>query len=86
MVQSTVPPGLHSPKDALQEDSVIFGELVGWGAKAAVGMFFISACSHNVLIYFGTEAIYKDRVQNWLKEEVEDRVTDLDNTEDRYIN
>lgn len=37
MVQSAVPPGLQDPRTALGSDDVIFGDLVSWGAKVAVG-------------------------------------------------
>lgn len=37
MVQSNVPPGLQDPKSVLGNDGMIFGDLVGWGARVAVG-------------------------------------------------
>ena len=37
MVQSVVPAALQDPKAAIGKDNVIFGELVGWGAKVAIG-------------------------------------------------
>ncbi|EJD06562.1 BRO1-domain-containing protein [Fomitiporia mediterranea MF3/22] len=66
MVQSAVPPGLQDPKSALGNEDVIFGELVGWGAKVAV-------------------EIYRDRVQNWLQEEVFNRVMELDDFADHML-
>lgn len=40
MVQSSVPAGLQDPKVALGDDGVIFSDLVGWGARVAVGASF----------------------------------------------
>lgn len=36
MVKSDVPSGLQDPQAVLQRDGVIFGELLAWGAKAAI--------------------------------------------------
>lgn len=59
MVQSIIPSSLQDPKTAVGSDGVIFGSLIGWGAKVAI-------------------EIYRDRVRNWVKEEVINRVTELD--------
>lgn len=40
MVQSVIPAGLQDPKSTLGNEDVIFGELVPWGAKVAVGTCF----------------------------------------------
>ncbi|KAH9942761.1 pH-response regulator [Amylocystis lapponica] len=61
MVQSVVSPGLSDPKGMIGNDAVIFGELLGWGARVAID-------------------IYRDRRQNWLKDEVVDRAQHLDDT------
>ena len=37
MVQSSIPAGLQDPKSALTNEDVIFGDLVAWGAKVAIG-------------------------------------------------
>lgn len=37
LVSSDVPKGLIEPQSVLQRDGVIFGELLAWGAKAAIG-------------------------------------------------
>ena len=37
MVQATVPGGLTDPKAALGDDAIIFSELVGHGARMAIG-------------------------------------------------
>ena len=39
MVQATVPGGLTDPKAALGSDAIVFSELVGHGARMAIGMF-----------------------------------------------
>lgn len=37
MAQSLVEPGLQDPKTVVGADGVIFGELLGWGARLAIG-------------------------------------------------
>ncbi|KAI0707335.1 BRO1-domain-containing protein [Earliella scabrosa] len=59
MAQSIVDPGLQDPKSVIGSDAVIFGELLGWGARLAI-------------------EIYADRRQNWITDEVTDRVRRLD--------
>lgn len=39
LVQSVVPPGLKDPKSVLGDEPVIFGDLVGWGARVAVDIY-----------------------------------------------
>jgi programmed cell death 6-interacting protein len=36
MVRSVVPPGLENPKAALGEESLMFDEMLGWGAREAI--------------------------------------------------
>ena len=37
MVKSTVPAPLHNLKGLVAQDGVLFGDLLAWGAKVAVG-------------------------------------------------
>ncbi|KZT07808.1 BRO1-domain-containing protein [Laetiporus sulphureus 93-53] len=39
MAKPITPPGLTDPKTAIGEDAVIFGELLGWGAKVAIDIY-----------------------------------------------
>ena len=39
MAQQIVDPGLESPKSVVGNDAVIFGELLGWGARLAIGTY-----------------------------------------------
>ncbi|THH09151.1 hypothetical protein EW145_g2207 [Phellinidium pouzarii] len=66
LVQSTVPAALQDPAVAVGEEGVVFGELVGWGAKVAID-------------------IYRARVDNWLKNEVFNRVKELDQSADQVL-
>ena len=50
MVQSNVPPGLQDPRTAIGNEGVIFGDLVGWGARVAVGEYAVSATYDNGLL------------------------------------
>ncbi|KAI0749790.1 pH-response regulator [Daedaleopsis nitida] len=59
MAQPIVNPGLQDPKTVVGNDVVIFGELLGWGARLAI-------------------EIYNDRRQNWIADEITDRVRRLD--------
>lgn len=38
MAQSVIHPGLKDPKTAIGDDAVVFGELLAWGARVAIGM------------------------------------------------
>jgi programmed cell death 6-interacting protein len=37
IVKSDIPSGLQDPQSIVQSDAVIFGELLAWGAKEAIG-------------------------------------------------
>ena len=37
MAQSLIDPGLQDVKSAVGTDAIIFGELLGWGARLAIG-------------------------------------------------
>ena len=50
MVQSNVPPGLQDPRTAIGNEGVIFGDLVGWGARVAVGEYAVNATYDNGLL------------------------------------
>lgn len=39
MVQSIVPPGLRDPKSVIGDDGIIFGEMLGWGAREAINIY-----------------------------------------------
>ncbi|TDL25855.1 pH-response regulator [Rickenella mellea] len=39
VAQSIVPPGLQDPKSAVGGDGVVFGDLVGWGARVAIDIY-----------------------------------------------
>jgi programmed cell death 6-interacting protein len=36
MVQSIVPPGLQDPRSIIGSESIIFGEMLGWGAREVI--------------------------------------------------
>lgn len=40
MVKSDVPSTLTDPQGVIQRDGVIFGELLAWGARKAIGLRF----------------------------------------------
>ncbi|KAG1747202.1 BRO1-like domain-containing protein [Suillus paluster] len=39
MVQSIIPPGLQDPKSVIGNDNIIFGEMLGWGAREAINIY-----------------------------------------------
>ncbi len=82
MAQPIVDPGLQDPKAVVGNDAVIFGELLGWGARLAIGTFISLVLMYAELNYLVD--IYTDRKQNWIKDEVMDRVRHLDNNIARY--
>lgn len=81
MVQSAVHVHLADPKAAIGDDGVIFADLLGWGARVAIGKILICEIRRRREAdgYAGTSSdIYNDRRQNWLKDEVIDRAQQLD--------
>jgi len=36
MVQSIIPQGLQDPRSVIGNDNIIFGEMLGWGAREAI--------------------------------------------------
>lgn len=42
MVQSIIPPGLRDPRSVIGDDSIIFGEMLGWGAREAISEWSVS--------------------------------------------
>lgn len=81
LVSSNMPKGLVEPKEVIGSDGVLFGDLVGWGARVAVG-----GCGYpNISGGMVAEAnlallteIFEHRRENWLKSEVYDRAAELD--------
>ena len=86
MVQPVVHAHLADPRAAIGDDGVIFADLLGWGARVAIGT--ISICviqgerrtDGRAGIFID---IYNDRRQNWLKDEVIDRAQQLDDSATR---
>lgn len=39
MVQSIIPPGLQDPKSVIGNDGIIFGDMLGWGAREAINIY-----------------------------------------------
>src|ERR1700730_13968058 len=46
MVRSVVPSGLENPKAVLGEESLMFDELLGWGAREAISKSMTSQTFH----------------------------------------
>ena len=87
MAQSIVDPGLQDPKSVIGSDAVIFGELLGWGARLAIGAHQPLSCFLLIfarLTYTFAE-IYADRRQNWITDEVTTRVRRLDDEVSRCV-
>ncbi|OAX43145.1 BRO1-domain-containing protein [Rhizopogon vinicolor AM-OR11-026] len=42
MVQSIIPPGLQDPRSIIGNDSIIFGEMLGWGAREAINIYSVN--------------------------------------------
>lgn len=87
MAQPIVDPGLQDPKKVVGKDAVIFGELLGWGARLAIGtcsqsrLVCCSVLIHTLLL----PEIYNDRRQNWIADEITDRVRRLDDAMARFV-
>lgn len=76
MVQPMIPGGVADPKTALGNDAVIFGELLGHGAKVAIGGWRLSL-THLAITHISVE-LYQDRRKNWIEEEITDKARRLD--------
>ncbi|KAJ8592190.1 BRO1-domain-containing protein [Rhizopogon salebrosus TDB-379] len=42
MVQSIVSPGLQDPRSIIGNESIIFGEMLGWGAREAINIYSVN--------------------------------------------
>ncbi|KAJ8593344.1 BRO1-domain-containing protein [Rhizopogon salebrosus TDB-379] len=42
MVQSIIPPGLQDPRSIIGNESIIFGEMLGWGAREAINIYSVN--------------------------------------------
>ncbi len=61
MAQPLVDTGLQDPKSVVGKDGVIFGELLGWGARLAIGtliLFFLAPPSPLSLLISRREQRY----------------------------
>lgn len=67
MVKVDVPNGLNDPQTVLHGDGVIFGELLAWGAKAAISMYLFSSQRQLVQQLLG---LYNDRKNNLISEDI----------------
>lgn len=83
MVQPIVAGTLADPKTAIPDDAVIFGELLGYGAKLAIGGLY-ALLYGSTLIQQPTE-IYHDRRKNWIQEEIVDWARHLDDECTRFV-
>ena len=72
-----MPKELTDPKCTIGNDGVLFGELVGWGARVAVGEYapFLPQCT--CLLNCLSE-LYQHKRENWLKQEIYNRALELD--------
>ena len=82
-MKSVVPAPLQDLKGTVGGDAVLFEELLAHGAKVAIGRLGLRSPSIAKLISHVLLAIYKNRVQNWLQEEVSDRNADLNDQADQ---
>ena len=83
MVQPLIDPGLQDPKSVVGTNGVIFGELLGWGARLAIGT--PPTLSVWCYLIFPITDIYNDRRQNWIREEISERVRRLDDESQRSV-
>lgn len=83
MVQSNVLPGLLDPKTVVDGGRILFGELLGWGAREAVSTLILVVTWSQ----YSTPRsdIYNDNKQTLIKERITDSAQELDNEVDQSV-
>ncbi|KAH0833294.1 putative pH-response regulator [Lanmaoa asiatica] len=87
VVQSNPLSGLSDPKSVVGSSRVLFGELLGWGAREAVSTLILAVTESQVSIW--SSDIYNDNKQTLIKERITNFAQELDNEVDqilRYLN
>lgn len=84
MVQCNVPPGLLDPKSIIGSDHILFGDMLGWGAREAVSTSrYVWTKVFNFMVC--DTDIYNDTKQSLVKECITDVAQKLDDEADRFV-
>jgi len=83
MVQSNLLSGLLDPKGLVGGGRVLFGELLGWGAREAVSTSILAVFESQYPIW--SSDIYNDNKQSLIKERITDFAQELDNEVDQFV-
>lgn len=81
MVKGTIPPGLLDFTADTARDGLIFGDLLGWGAKGANGLSAPIFC--HAFTNLCSKDIDEERVNMWLKSEVFNKIDEVDAVADQ---
>lgn len=71
---------LQAPKNAISGQKVVFEDLLGWGARTAIGMYSCLLWKRPITdpdILCGAE-IYQERRKDYIKDEIKGRAQELD--------
>lgn len=71
---------LQAPKNAISGQKVVFEDLLGWGARTAIGMYLCLLWKKPIIkpeIVGGAE-IYQERRKDYIKDEIKGRAQELD--------
>lgn len=80
IAKSTIPVELQAPKNAISGQKVVFEDLLGWGARTAIGMYFCLSWKKPIIdpdILDGAE-IYQERRKDYIKDEIKGRAQEFD--------
>lgn len=83
MAQSSLLSGLLDPKSMVGGGRVLFGELLGWGAREAVSELIQVVVESRHPIW--SSDIYNDNKQTLIKERIIDFAQELDNEVDQFV-
>ena len=83
MVQSNLLPGLSDPKSVVSGGRILFGELLGWGAREAISTLTLPVSESQHSIW--SSDIYNDSKQTLIKERITDFAQELDKEVDQFV-
>lgn len=82
IAKSTIPAELQEPKNAISGQKVVFEDLLGWGARTAIGTLLVFFDRRRIEVVnsglLRVAEIYQERREYYLKDEVKGRAQQLD--------
>ena len=82
MVRSVVPAGLENPRIAIGDETLMFDELLGWGAREAISKRWCRRPSQPLISVTTNTDIYEENVKTLTQEKIIDVVQVLNDRAD----